>query len=132
MKRVLQALVLAAVVGVLAACASGSGFTDLDREATSADVLPSELPAYASDGLAEESARFAGEHDGVDYFLVRRAEDGGVCVVVFRPATEEWVTGCGGSGITAVSGVGVSVVVAPDGSPELDEGTPVGANIVVR
>lgn len=82
--------------------------------------------------LVEESVRFAGEHDGVDLFLARSAENGGVCVVVYRSA-EEWVTGCGGpQGSVGVSGMGVSVVVAPDGSPELDEGTPVGANIVVR
>jgi hypothetical protein len=131
MIRALRVLVLAAAVGVLAGCSTGSGFTDLEREATSADVLPSDLPAYAAGDLAEDSVRFAGEHDGVDYYLARLSEGGGVCVVVYRSA-EQWVTGCGGASGVGVSGIGASAIAAPDGSPELDVGTRVGANIVVR
>ena len=125
-------LILAAVVATLAACTSGSGYTDLDREPTPADVLPTDLPAYATEDLVEESVRFAGDDEGVDYYLARRADNGGVCIVVYRSA-EAWVTGCGGAnGSVGVGGVGVNVLAAPDGSPELDDGTRVGANIVVR
>jgi hypothetical protein len=131
MLRVWGVVVAVAMLTVVAGCASGSGFSDLDREATVSDVLPSDLPGYATDDLAEESVRFAGEEDGVEYYLVGRSEGGGVCVVVYRSA-DEWVTGCGGAGTVGVSGIGVNVVAAPDGSPELETGTPVGANIVVR
>jgi hypothetical protein len=131
MLRVSGIVVAVAMLGVVAGCASGSGYSDLDREATASDVLPTDLPAYATEDLAEESVRFAGEDDGVEYYLARGSETGGVCVVVYRSAAE-WVTGCGGAGTVGVSGIGVNVVAAPDGSPELDAGTPVGANIVVR
>lgn len=131
MLRVSGIVVAVAMLGVVAGCTSGSGYSDLDREAAAHDVLPSDLPGYATEDLAEESVRFAGEDDGVEYYLARRSEGGGVCAVVYRSA-DEWVTGCGGSGTVGVSGIGVNVVVAPDGSPELDDGTLVGANIVVR
>lgn len=133
MIRVVQLVLLSIAVGVLAACSTGSGFSDLDREPIADDVLPAYLPTYATEDVDAESVRFAGGHDGFDFYLMRRAEGGGVCIAVLRPATEEWVTGCGGgNGTVGVSALGVSVLVAPDGSPELDDGIQVGANIVVR
>ena len=131
MMRGLRILVVFAVVTVLAACSTEPAFTDLDREATSVDVLPSDLPAYASEDFVADSVRFAGEHDGVQYYLARSTELHGACVVAFESA-EEWVGGCGSAGVLTIGGAGRSTIVAPDGSPELDEGTPVGANIVVR
>jgi hypothetical protein len=132
MLRVVRVLAVVGAAGLLAACTSGSGYSDLDREATSADVLPSDLPGYATEGSVEGSVRFTGEHDGVEYFLYSLEPGDGTlspCVVAYRSA-DEWVGGCG-VGLT-LGGIGLTVVVAPDGSPELDVGTPVGANIVVR
>lgn len=128
----LRVAVLVAAVGVLAACSSGSGYPDLEREATAVDVLPSDLPGYASDDFIEGSVRFAGEHDGVEYYLARTDDFADICVVAYRSA-DDWVGGCGGpNGGFGIGGAGLDVVVAPEGSPELDEGTPVGSNIVVR
>jgi hypothetical protein len=133
MIRALRVLIVVAAVATLAACSSGSGYSELDRAATPADVLPTELPDEASDNLSLESVRFAGELDGIAYYLVRTIEPGDMCVMVYRSA-DDWVNGCSGGtpGVFVVTSRGVEATVAPDGSPELDEGTPVGSNIVVR
>jgi hypothetical protein len=131
MLRVLGVVVAAAMLAVLAACSSGSGYSDLDREATSADVLPTDLPASAMQDVVEDSVRFVGEHDGARYYLAAWTEVPGACVVGYRSA-EEWIGGCGGAGAVILAGAGFTVVIAPDGSPDLDEGTPVSANVTVR
>jgi hypothetical protein len=72
-----------------------------------------------------------GEHDGAQYYLAAWTEVPGACVVGYRSA-EEWIGGCGGPGAVILAGAGFTVVIAPDGSPDLDEGTPVSANVTVR
>jgi hypothetical protein len=126
-------LIVIAAVAALAACSSGSGYSELDRTATPADVLPAQLPDEASDNLSLESVRFAGELDGIAYYLVRTIEGGHTCVMAYRSA-DDWVSGCSGgsSGVFGVTIRGVEATVAPDGSHELDEGTRVGANIAVK
>jgi hypothetical protein len=133
MLRLLRVAVLSvAAAAILTACSSGSGYPDLDREATATDVLPTDLPESSSADFIEGSVRFAGEHDDVEYYLARRDDFANICVVAYRSA-DDWVGGCGGpNGGFGIGGMGLDVVVAPEGSPELDEGTRVGTNIVGR
>lgn len=132
MLRTVTALIFAATVIALAGCSSGSGYSDLDRDATSTDVLPSDLPAYASEDHVEGSVRLVGEFEGVEYYLLRKDDFADICVVVYRSAVD-WIGGCGGpNGSFGISGSGLDIFVAPDGSPILEDGTKVGANIVVR
>lgn len=132
MLRVPRALVPAVAVVALAGCSTGSGYADLDREATAADVLPTDLPGYATEEFVGASARFVGEHDGVEYFLGRWDEMPGACVIAYRSA-DDWIGGCGSVGGTFTLGsIGLDVSVVTDGTPKPDGGTLVGSNIVVR
>jgi hypothetical protein len=89
MLRVVRMLAVVGAVGLLAACTSGSGYSDLDRGATSADVLPSDLPSDAADEFIEGSLRHLGERDGADYYLALADEFAGACITVYRSA-DEW------------------------------------------
>lgn len=131
MIRVLQVVGVAAASLLLAACSSGTGYSDLDREATEADLLPSELPAYATERWDADSVRYVGERDDVSYYVGTTDEPrGGVCVLHYASG-DDWFGACGGPlGVTS-SGGGRTVVVAPDGSEELESGVRVGENVAV-
>jgi hypothetical protein len=130
--RVTQLLVVAAAVGLLAACSASPAYSDLERAATATDVLPGDLPAYAAEDFIDGSVRLVGAHDGVEYFLAWSASiPNGACVVAFRSA-DEWVGGCGGpGGAMTLSGGGTTVVLASDDLITAEAGTPVGSNLVV-
>lgn len=132
MIRVTQLLVVAAAVGLLAACSASPVFADLERAATADDVLPADLPASAGEDFVDGSVRLVGDHDGVEYFLAWSASiRNGACVVAFRSA-DEWVGGCGGpGGPLTLSGGGTTVVLASDDLITAEDGTPVGSNLVV-
>lgn len=132
MIRALRVLALAVAVAALAACSSSSGYSDLDRDATSADVLPTDLPAYASEDFVDGSVRFIDRYDGAEYFLARWIEMPGACVIVYRSA-DDWMGGCGTAGGTfTLGGIGLDVSVVTDGTPKPGGGTQVGSNIVVK
>lgn len=130
MIRVLQVAGVVAASLLLAACASGTGYSDLDREATEADVLPTELPDDATENWDADSVRFVGEHDDVRYYVARRMDPSGTCVLSYA-STTDWFGACGGAlGVTGRGG-GRTVVLAPDGSEELESGVRVGENVAV-
>jgi hypothetical protein len=128
--RLVLVAAVAASVGMLAACSPAIAYSDLERPATADDLLPSELPAYASGDFVDGTVRSVGEHDGIRFFLAR-TDLPGVCVVVYR-SENSWVTGCSESGaVLGTTGAGVHVVIAPDHLIGAQRGTPVGANLVV-
>jgi hypothetical protein len=129
MMRTLRAIVVAvAVIGALAACTSGSGYSDLDRPATSADVLPADLPADAFDDLDIDGIRYVGRHDGHTFYLAQGEQRPGVCLGIDLDA-ESWVVGCGVD--VTVGGIGVTATVIRDGAVVHEGGTLVGNNVVV-
>ena len=129
MMRSLRAIVVAvAVIGALAACTSGSGYSDLDRAATTDDVFPSDAPGYASDNLDVDSVRYVGRHDGHSFYLAQTDPAPGVCVLIYRDA-DAWMTGCGVN--ITVEGLGMVATVVPDGAVVPEGGTLVGNNVVV-
>jgi hypothetical protein len=104
-----------------------------DSPATERDMLP-ELPGYAADELKQETARYVGRYEDVDYWVVQGERTGSVCVVVMPLSTSKWLTGCGGigPGDTYIGGGTPGATeyrlgpqgLAPDGWIELDESTP--------
>ena len=127
--RMLAATALAVLA--LTGCTAEAVYTDLDRPATDADVLPPELPSDVGD-YVEGSVRYIDELDGTRFYLARSAETNGPCVLAFRQPVE-YLGGCGGGrGPMHVRGMGMTIVVASDGSPELEDGERLGTNIVVR
>jgi hypothetical protein len=130
MMRTIRALVVAiAVFGALAACSSTSGYSDLDRAATSDDVLPAEVAAGGSDNLDLDSVRYVGRHEGRSFYLAQGDPQPGVCLAIYRDA-ESWVVGCGGVDVT-VGGIGITATVIRDGDVVPEGGTLVGNNVVV-
>ena len=129
MMRSLRAIVVAvAVIGALAACTPGSGYSDLDRPATSADVPPDDIPAHAFDNLDADSIRYVGSHEGHTFYLAQAEPLPEVCLAIDLD-TESWVVGCG-TGLT-VGGIGVTATVIRDGDVVPEGGTLVGNNVVV-
>jgi hypothetical protein len=135
LRDALRAVAVIAMVMALPACSAEPGagtptYSDLDREATPADVLPADLPPDTSEDYVEDSVRFVGELDGAEYFLARWNQNEGACVVGYRSA-EDWIAGCGWGGTITVTLRGWGVTMVPDGADPPESGTSVGANLVV-
>ena len=128
-------LTLAAALGVALSGCAGSAYPAFDRDQTVADELPDDL-TVETDGYDLSTTRFAGTHEGVDYFIVKardEADAGGPCVVILEPVGA--VIGCGtGTGPLTVSSVGHSAVFSIAGAPagEAEGWTRISENVVVR
>jgi len=106
-----------------------TGFSDLDRAATEADVLPAELPEYAVEDFDLDSLRLVGELDKRQLYLAR-GHDYPVCVLIY-PGPEDWSSTCGSEMLTTTIG-SYEVQVVSDPFPSKDGWTSVGQNIRVR
>ena len=133
--RLPSLLMLAAALGVALSGCAGSAYPAFDREQTAADQLPDDL-TVETDGYDLSTTRFAGTHEGVDYFIVKakdEADAGGPCVVILEPVGA--VIGCGtGTGPLTVSSVGHTAAIAAVGVPagEAEGWTRISENVVVR
>ena len=75
------------------------------------------------------SARFAGENDGVGFWVGRRANGEGVSLLVY-PNDQDWVIGCRAGGMK-VSGPAGTYGLVVDGAPIPDNGTRLFDNVYV-
>lgn len=130
---------IAATLSLTACTSTPPRISALDREATSADALPSRVPEMMR---SEHTTRLLAAEDGIRYFVAQATSAAYTCVTAFpddRP--DLWITGCSdqsdpGKEIvrTAMNGV-VSVVLVPDNydsSSLQSEGfVPVHENILV-
>ncbi|WP_434971034.1 hypothetical protein [Microbacterium sp. bgisy207] len=120
------------VLGLAGCSAPSEPYSVFQRTPTAADTIP----AAVDEGNAEfelSDARYVGEHDGKRLWIARIDPESGmkVCLVVY-PDDESWVTGCGGGGEVAVSGMdGVEYHLVPDGSSVPDEVTVISENVYV-
>lgn len=122
-------LVTLTVALVLTGCAPSEGYADLDKEKSDADTLPSDLPAYASDGFAIDTVRSIRHYNNAQLFLAKGKESQ-LCLMVYRDK-ETWVGGCGSSSLN-VNGAGMTVRVIPD-SGEVPAGwEAVSENVLVK
>jgi len=131
--RLPSLLMLAAALGVALTGCAGSAYPAFDRDQTAADELPDDL-TVETDGYDLSTTRFAGTHEGVDYFIVKardEADAGGPCVVILDPVGA--VIGCGAGPLT-VSSVGHTAAIAAVGVPagEAEGWTRISENVVVR
>ena len=125
------ALVMAvALAFVVTGCtAPGPSYSILDREATSEDVVPDALPAYAGDSAVLDTSRFVAERDGIRIWLLRGQESSTVCLLAF-PGAEDWVMACGGDHAPAsMSGPAGEYVYQPDGLPAPKDSTRISENV---
>ena len=129
MVRILRTAAIAVAVLLLAGCV-GERFSDLEGPATADDVLPADLPDYASEEIDADSVRYVGEHEGRTFYLALR-DPSGICVIVYQ-SSEQWVSGCGGMGNVSVYDGTVTASVVPDGSPVPENGIRIGNNIVLE
>ncbi|NLP83800.1 hypothetical protein HF576_08075 [Microbacterium sp. CFH 90308] len=132
MKLKTLAAVPVAVAGltvILGGCAwTGGSYAALDRDRQPSDELPDVVEEAGSD-MDADSARYVGEHDGVEFWLARTDEPESVCLVVY-PNDTDWVTGCGGYGSRlGVGGPSGDYVLLPDGLPAPDDTTKLIDNV---
>lgn len=117
-------------LGLTGCLSSGSGFAVLDAPAQPGDVLPTELPDYAYDGLDPASSRFVGEHDGDRLYLAKGA-NASACLIVY-PNNQEWVIGCGGGDGSVTVGNGTrKYEVQPDDAPAPNGAEEISPNVFV-
>jgi hypothetical protein len=122
-------VVTAGLAVILGGCAwSGGSYAALDRDRQSSDELP-EVVEEASSDIDAESARYAGEHDGVEFWLARMDEPESVCLVVY-PNDTDWVIGCTAYGSRlGVGGPSGDYVLMPDGLPAPEDTTKLMDNV---
>lgn len=109
---------IAAALSLAGCISTPPRISALDREATSADVLPSHVPEMMR---TDHTTRLVAAKDGIRYFVAQATNAAYTCVTAFpddRP--DLWVTGCSdqsdsGKEIvrTGMNGV-VSLVLVPD------------------
>jgi len=129
-RRLSVVLTVAAIVGALAGCSGGSGYTDLDREASPGDEWPSDLPGYSIDSVDEQTSRLVGEFEGSTLYMARSAEPyGGICLLVYSDASD-WVVGCGPAGLRVSGSSQRTYAVLTDGA-ESDGLQAVSKNVYV-
>jgi hypothetical protein len=128
-RLVFGASMLAAVL-CLGGCVTGPGYSDLDRERTSKDVLPADLPGYADDGMVAGTLRAVGERNGIRYF-VANGKTTAACVLAYRSANDWW-EGCGGSKLVLTHESALTMLVADGVHPGGEGWHPVSTNVFVR
>ncbi|MGY4857671.1 hypothetical protein [Cryobacterium sp. AP23] len=128
-----QVKVAAVMVAVctLTGCVPGTGYSDLEREATADDAPPADLPEYAFDTMDAASVRFIDEVDGRRVYLAEGTEpQTPVCVLIYRDVTE-WMSTCGSDMTTSQIG-DFELMVVNDDMPNRDGWTRVSPNVIVR
>lgn len=95
MRKLLGAVVLAAVCLTVASCSGGPTVTALDAEQTEQDVLPAHIMEAAVD---PDSTRFAAERESYAFYLARplnAVHDTEACVVIVHNQDETgWMAAC--------------------------------------
>lgn len=123
-------------IGIAAICATivltgcgtpGTTYAALERPATSADDVPTDLPAYAFDNADPASARSVGKHDGTSLWLLKGA-DQGICLLSYVDAAT-WLVGCSGDTGVTTSGTTGHFQVVPDGAVAPESATRVSENV---
>jgi hypothetical protein len=97
----------------------GTSYSILDRDVEASDEMRAVILAR-DNGIEPSSARFAGENDGVGFWVGRRANGEGVSLLVY-PNDQDWVIGCGAGGMK-VSGPAGTYGLVVDGAPIPDNG----------
>ncbi len=106
----------------------GTSYSILDRDVEASDEMRAVILAR-DNGIEPSSARFAGENDGVGFWVGRRANGEGVSLLVY-PNDQDWVIGCGAGGMK-VSGPAGTYGLVVDGAPIPDNGTRLFDNVYV-
>jgi hypothetical protein len=113
----------------LSGCASSTGFSDLEREPSQEDSLPSSLPDYAFADIEAGTVRFVdvvGDH----HVYLAKGKDLPVCLLIYTDDAD-WFASCGSSMLT-VSGNSVEAIVVDDSMPAKDGWTRIGRNVLIK
>lgn len=124
MRRFTTPLLVLAAAFTLAGCSS-SGYSDFDREATDADVLP----GYVDVAVDEGSVRHAGSNEGVDVYLARSGSELCIALVV---DLDDWGVACGEGFPMSAGNSRVQVHLVADGIPGDDAWEKLSENVFVE
>ncbi|WP_167047576.1 hypothetical protein [Salinibacterium sp. ZJ454] len=125
------AVVALALLTVVTGCTASRGYPIFDREQTAEDELSAVFDKLELDEFAAATSRFSATHDGVDYYLIKRAGEaaGAECVAIADP---EWpLIGCGDFAVVSGQGVGATQIV-PAPAQDDEEWTAISDNVRVR
>jgi hypothetical protein len=125
----LAAFAVLALLGLAACSAQGaSGFSDLDREPSTADAIPASVSVEGTG--APTTARFVGEYEGTRLWLMET--DRGLCLVMY-PDGGDWLSSCTEpAGELGASGPGGDFVVIRDGGYPPPGAIRVSANVYAK
>ncbi|TFC99902.1 hypothetical protein E3T25_13990 [Cryobacterium sandaracinum] len=120
---------VAAAALSLMGCSAAGGYSDLMREPSAEDAIPSDLPLPALDGFDLDSVRFVRSLDKTRLYLAQ-GTDLPVCLLAYRGATD--FQGACGSDMTTMKSASFEVMIVKDGTLNRDGWTKVGENILVK
>ena len=124
-----------ALLTIITGCTTSNGYQIFDREQTAEDKLPAVFnEKLVLDEFDLSTSRFSVTHDGVDYYLIRKAEDSAdgpmQCLAVADPL---WPSiGCGSDGVTLSGGGLDTVQLVPAPAQDSDEWTAISDNVRVK
>lgn len=125
------------LVTVTLVCLGGAGcsaqtfsYSDLEGPGSAGRPPPTDLPSSALDGFNRQHIRWVGERAGTSVWLSTGVEARPVCLLSYTDA-QEWVTGCGGQGLTVGSPPGPTFKVVADGVDAPPSATAVSSNVYV-
>lgn len=120
---------VAVVVLSLMGCSTADGYSDLLREPSAEDAIPTNLPDYALDGFDLDSVRFVRAVDDTRLYLAR-GRDLPVCLLAYRGAAD-FQAACG-SEMTTMQSASFEFMIVKDGTPNREGWTKAGENILVK
>lgn len=128
LRRATGAAVLVAIA-LLTGCSGGVAVPELERPATTQDVLPTVVP---TDAVRPDTVRVVGSHEEVDIFVARPPDDQppGYCLIAVRH--DDFIVGCSGLLLPlSVDAYGATYELVGTSRPATDSGIPVGESVVV-
>jgi len=131
MTKLSAAIILMFVPLALSGCAP-SGFSRFEAEQTGDDRLPREIVERIElSDFDLSTSRWAGNHHGVDFYVLQPSEGTGPCVAIADGADSSIACGAGGR-VDVTTGDGADIRLVPEYEPLPAGWTAVSSNVRVR
>jgi hypothetical protein len=120
---------LAAAALSLMGCSTAGDYSDLMREPSAEDAIPSDLPLQTLDGFDIDSVRFVRSLDDTRLYLAR-GTDLPICLLAYRGAAD--FQGACGSDMTTMKSARFEAMIVKDGTQNREGWTKAGENLLVK